>query len=65
MSAHFCAAIPNFRVLEFDNDEVPWRRQLLSHPFTVENGQFIVPDRPGWGADIVEEVMRAHPPKGH
>ena len=63
--AHYCAAIPNFRVLEYDADEAPWRQQLLTHPNVVENGEFIVPDRPGWGADIVEEVCRAHPAKGH
>jgi L-alanine-DL-glutamate epimerase-like enolase superfamily enzyme len=65
MCAHYCAAIPNFRVLEYDADEAPWRQQLLTHPHEVENGEFIVPDRPGWGADIVEEVVRAHPVKGH
>jgi galactonate dehydratase len=65
MSAHYCAAIPNFRVLEYDADEAPWRQQLLTHPHQVENGEFIVPDRPGWGADIVEDVARAHPVKGH
>jgi galactonate dehydratase len=61
MSAHFCAAIPNFRVLEFDEDEVPWRRKLLTQPFTVANGHFQLPTGPGWGADIDEAVAREHP----
>lgn len=63
MSAHFCSVIPNFRILEFDEDEVPWRRQLLTKPFTVERGEFLLPTGPGWGADINEEVARAHPAK--
>jgi len=63
MSAHFCSVIPNFRILEFDEDEVPWRRQLLTKPFTVENGELMLPTGPGWGADINEEVARAHPAK--
>jgi L-alanine-DL-glutamate epimerase-like enolase superfamily enzyme len=63
MSAHFCSVIPNFRILEFDEDEVPWRRQLLTNPFTVERGEFVLPAGPGWGADIDEEVARAHPAK--
>jgi galactonate dehydratase len=25
MSAHFCAAIPNFRIMEIDIDDVPWK----------------------------------------
>ena len=63
MSAHFCAVIPNFRVLEYDDDETPWRSQLLTHANRVENGVFTVPDRPGWGADLNEDVARAHPIK--
>jgi galactonate dehydratase len=62
MSAHFCAAIPNFRILEFDEDEVPWRRSLLTQPFMVKDGAFQLPTGPGWGADIDEAVARAHPP---
>lgn len=63
MSAHFCAVVPNFRVLEYDEDEVPWRRALLTDPWTVRDGAFQLPTGPGWGADIVEEVLKAHPPK--
>jgi galactonate dehydratase len=62
MSAHFCAAIPNFRVLEYDEDEVPWRRALLMKPWTVKDGALQVPTGPGWGADINEDVLWAHPP---
>ncbi len=25
MSAHFCAAVPNFRIMEIDIDDVPWK----------------------------------------
>src|ERR1700732_904220 len=25
ISAHFCAAIPNFRIMEIDIDDVPWK----------------------------------------
>jgi galactonate dehydratase len=61
MSAHFCAAIPNFRIMEYDEDEVPWRRQLLTKPWSIANGLFQLPTGPGWGADIDEAVARAHP----
>jgi L-alanine-DL-glutamate epimerase-like enolase superfamily enzyme len=63
MSAHFCAAIPNFRVMEIDIDDVPWKDDLVTHPPVIENGQLIVPTRPGWGADVNEEAVRAHPVK--
>ncbi len=26
------------------------------------DGQLVIPDRPGWGTEPLEEAMRAHPP---
>ena len=63
MSAHFCAALPNFSVMEIDIDDVRWRDDLVTHPPVIENGELIVPTRPGWGADVNEEVIKAHPPR--
>ncbi len=63
MSAHFCAAIPNFRIMEIDIDDVPWKDELVTHPPEIVDGELIVPDRPGWGTDLNEEVVRAHPPR--
>lgn len=63
MCAHFCAVIPNFRIMEYDEDEVPWRRALLTRPWSVHDGVFELPQGPGWGADIDENVVRAHPPR--
>jgi L-alanine-DL-glutamate epimerase-like enolase superfamily enzyme len=64
MSAQFCAALPNFRIMEIDIDDVPWKDDLVTHPPEVRDGHVIVSDRPGWGADVNEEAVRAHPPKG-
>jgi L-alanine-DL-glutamate epimerase-like enolase superfamily enzyme len=63
MSAHFCAAIPNFRIMEFDVDEVPWKAKLLTKPYVIENGEFVFPAGAGWGTAVNEAVIRAHPPK--
>jgi galactonate dehydratase len=63
MSAHLCAAIPNYRIMEFEADDVPWKSDFVTHPPVVENGEMVVPMRPGWGADINEEAVRAHPPQ--
>lgn len=62
ISASFSAAIPNFRIMEMDIDDVPWRDQLVTRPPVVQDGQLLVADAPGWGADIDEDVVRAHPP---
>ena len=61
INAHLCAAVSNVEILEIDLDDIPWKGELLSHPLEIEDGQLVVPDRPGWGADIVESVVAAHP----
>ena len=63
ISAHFCAAIPNFRIMELDVESVSWRDEFVSHPPLIEDGCFILPDRPGWGCDINEAAVRARPPR--
>jgi L-alanine-DL-glutamate epimerase-like enolase superfamily enzyme len=63
MSAHMCAAIPNFRVMEIDIEDVPWKDDLVSPVPKIENGMFVLPTGPGWGVEVNEEVIRAHPPQ--
>jgi L-alanine-DL-glutamate epimerase-like enolase superfamily enzyme len=62
MSAHYCAAIPNFRVMEIDVDDVPWKDDLVTVPPVVRDGYLLVPDGPGWGTDLNEAAIAAHPP---
>ncbi|HEV2300973.1 MAG TPA: mandelate racemase/muconate lactonizing enzyme family protein [Stellaceae bacterium] len=64
MSAHLCAAIPNFRIMEIDIDDVLWKDEIVTRPPVIDNGDFILPTGPGWGAEVNEEFVRAHPPKG-
>jgi L-alanine-DL-glutamate epimerase-like enolase superfamily enzyme len=64
ISAHFCAVVPNFRVMEIDIDSVAWRDELFINAPIIENGELIIPDRPGWGVDVNEAAVRAHPPTG-
>ena len=63
MSAHFCAAIPNFRIMEIDIDDVAWKDDIVTHPPRIENGELHLPDGPGWGTDLNLEAIRAHPPQ--
>ena len=58
MSAHFCAAVPNFRVMEIDPDDVPWKDDILTWKPEIINGDLIVPHQPGWGAELNEEIFK-------
>jgi galactonate dehydratase len=65
ISAQWCAAIPNARILELDVDDVPWRDELVTAVPEIAGGEIHVPGGPGWGADIVEDVLREHPWPAH
>ncbi|TMK68988.1 MAG: mandelate racemase/muconate lactonizing enzyme family protein [Actinobacteria bacterium] len=60
ISAQWCAAIPNVRILEVDVDDVPWREELTAVP-EIRDGELLIPTGPGWGTDVDEEVLREHP----
>ena len=62
ISAHMCAAIANFRVMEIDIDDVLWKDDIVTEPPVIERGDLLLPSRPGWGADVNEAFVRAHPP---
>jgi L-alanine-DL-glutamate epimerase-like enolase superfamily enzyme len=64
VSAHFCAAVPNFRVMEIDIDSVAWRDELFVNAPAIEDGELILPTGPGWGVEVNEAAVRRHPPKG-
>lgn len=61
IAAQWCAAIPNVRLLEVDVDDVPWREELTSAVPEVVDGALVVPGGPGWGCDVREDVLAAHP----
>ena len=61
INAQLGAALPNVEILEIDLDDIPWKGDLLTQPLEIEDGHLVVSDRPGWGADIVESVVAAHP----
>jgi L-alanine-DL-glutamate epimerase-like enolase superfamily enzyme len=60
-SVHLCAVLPNVKIMEIDIDDVPWKADLVTNPPRIENGEMLLPTGPGWGADIDEEVLAAHP----
>ena len=64
MNAHFCAVVPNFRIMEIDCDFVPWHDDFFTVTPEIEAGHLLLPTGPGWGTEINEEAVRDHPPTG-
>jgi L-alanine-DL-glutamate epimerase-like enolase superfamily enzyme len=64
ISAQFAAVVPNFRIMEYEVDDVLWRGEFFTHIPEIADGKMVVPDRPGWGTDVIEEAVRARSWKG-
>ena len=61
ISASLCAVLPNVRIMEIDIDDVPWKDEMVTNLPEIVDGYMKVPAGPGWGTDLNEEVLRAHP----
>ncbi len=63
MSAHLAATVPNLRIMEIDPDMVPWQDDLVTVKPVIERGHMLLPQGPGWGTEVNEAAVRAHPPR--
>jgi L-alanine-DL-glutamate epimerase-like enolase superfamily enzyme len=61
MNAHWCAVAPNFRIMEIDVDAVPWLDELYTSRPVIVDGHLELPTTPGWGTDVNEAGVKAHP----
>jgi galactonate dehydratase len=63
MNAHWCAVAPNFRIMEIDVDNVPWFDELYTVKPVIKDGYLHLPGTPGWGTEVNEAGVKAHPPR--
>lgn len=59
-SAQWCATIPNFDVLEFQWNEVPWRGELVNPPERFVKGSIAAHSTPGIGVELNDRVVQSH-----
>jgi len=43
---------------------LPWKDSLVTHPPVIEAGELLIPTGAGWGAEVNEDAVRAHPALG-
>ena len=55
-SAQVCAGMRNFRILELQWGETPWRAELLDPPEQFEQGAYAISNRPGIGARLNQKI---------
>lgn len=66
-SLHLMAAIPNHFILEQMEYERPMRDSICTDPLRIENGYFLLPEKPGLGTDLdfaAIEHQEARPVEG-
>ncbi len=56
-----CAVLRNFRLLEFQWGEVDWRHDIVRPVEQFDRGTLHVPSRPGFGIELNDRLVRAHP----
>ena len=55
VNVHFCAAQPNFKILEY---RLPLETRWVVDPYLPKDGHLeLRPDRPGWGVEIDERML--------
>jgi len=59
-SIHLIAAIPNAPFLEFSVTESPIRKGILQDPFVMRDGYVEVPQKPGLGIELNQEVIKKY-----
>jgi galactonate dehydratase len=63
-SVHLAACMPNFKIQEtFDDFSEPWLQEAVRGAPQAQNGCFELPQKPGLGIELDEEVISAHPPR--
>lgn len=58
---HLAAACPNFTILEWLPQDVPWRDAAMGGPLEVSGGTMPLPEGPGLGIELDVDVLRANP----
>jgi L-alanine-DL-glutamate epimerase-like enolase superfamily enzyme len=57
----FLRILANFKVLEVDVDDVPWKDDIVTAVPIIKDGILTLPLGPGWGIDVDEEALKLHP----
>ena len=60
-SAHLVAALPKPHMLELCMIQGPLQFGILDQPPTIENGHILLPNQPGLGVELVQDVQTRFP----
>jgi galactonate dehydratase len=61
VNAHFVAAVANREYCELNQTYNPLKEGIFKEPLTVEGGLMTLPDKPGYGVELIDDVERIFP----
>ena len=61
-NATLAGSIPNLMMLELNQTYNPLRTVLLKEPFAVKDGFLTLPDKPGFGIEVIDDAVKRFPP---
>jgi L-alanine-DL-glutamate epimerase-like enolase superfamily enzyme len=61
-NATLAGSIPNLFMLELNQTYNPLRTDLLKEPFVVKDGFLVLPDKPGFGIEVIDDAVKRFPP---
>lgn len=63
VNAYFSAVVSDLRIMEIDSDMVLWQGDLVTVKPEIKDGHLVLPAGPGWGPEVNEDAVHAHPPR--
>jgi L-alanine-DL-glutamate epimerase-like enolase superfamily enzyme len=60
-NAHLVAAIPNRHMLEINITFNPLKEAIFKDPLVVKNGWMDLPNKPGFGVELIDDVEKKFP----
>ena len=60
-NAHFVAAIANGEYCELNQTHNPLKEEIFVEPLTVKNGVMELPNKPGFGVELIDDVDKKFP----
>lgn len=58
---HFVAGVPNGHMCELNKTFNPLKEEIFKEPLVVKEGYMELPDKPGFGVEIIDDVARKFP----
>ncbi len=60
-NAHLVAGIPNRLMLELNQTYNPFKKEIFKDPLVVIDGYMDLPDKPGYGVELIDNVEEKYP----